>query len=95
LRSSAIRSRPLVGQYQIEQDELHLGLVIEQPHGVSAIRGLHDNGLGVKLPQDGTQRFADEAVIFDDQKVHARTGSLRQNQPEPEHAFLPSPRLFA
>ena len=65
-----------IGQLQIKQDEVDIGMLLDKAHRLPAIGCFNDYRVVVQLLEDAAQRVANQDVVVADENVHSRRGTL-------------------
>jgi hypothetical protein len=70
-----------IRQAEIKQDQVKVGVLLDESHRLTAIRRLQHNRVGIQFPYDAAQRVADQGVIVDRKNLHPE-GSSRDRAGE-------------
>jgi hypothetical protein len=61
-----------VWQVEIQQDQMQIGMCLDQAHRLSGIRRLQHRRLRCQFLENAAQRVADQRMVVDEKNLHAR-----------------------
>src|SRR6266403_4525229 len=67
-----------VRQIQVEQDQLEVGMLLDELHRLAAIRSFQNVIIALPLPENALQRLANQHMIINHQDFHLKVVSAAQ-----------------